>query len=69
MVEDEENHIDLFIKKVDTDNETQEEDEHLLQCSYHTQLQTLDIFVDEVLLYQLEKNANERIILDKLEKF
>jgi hypothetical protein len=51
-VEDEEHYTDLFIKKVDTNNQTQEENEHLLQWSYHTQLQTLDVFVDEFLLYQ-----------------
>jgi hypothetical protein len=54
LVEDEEFHLDLFIKKVDTNTETQEEDEHLLQRSYHTQLQTLNIFVDEILLYQYQ---------------
>jgi hypothetical protein len=72
LVEDEEDHIDLFIKKVETDNEAEEEDEHLLQWSYHTQTQHLDIFVDEILLYQLEGSEEERKnmqIIDKLDKF
>jgi hypothetical protein len=68
-VEDEEQHIDLFIKRVETDNDTQEEVEHLLQRSYTTDSQHLDIFVDEILLYQIGKKADDRTIIDKLDKF
>jgi hypothetical protein len=69
LVEDEENHLDLFVKKINIDNKSSDEEEHLLQWSYHTQLQTLHIFVDEILLYQGETPDDDRIILEKLNKF
>jgi len=69
LVEDEENHLDLFIKKVETNTITDVEDEHLLQRSYNTSTQTLDIFVDEILLYQFPSSINTTEITTKLEKF
>jgi hypothetical protein len=74
LVEDEENHIDLFIKKVETANETEEETEHLLQWSYTTTNHNLDVFVDEILLYQFGAEAEEETekkaeIINKLDKF
>ncbi|MDR0607875.1 MAG: hypothetical protein LBG52_06105 [Candidatus Peribacteria bacterium] len=68
LIEDEINHLDLFIKKVETQNE--EEHEHLLQWSYDTSKQHLDILVDEILLYQLDETAAETSgVFDKLNKF
>jgi hypothetical protein len=74
LVEDEENHIDLFIKKVETHSGTEEEEEHLLQWSYTTTNQNLDIFVDEILLYQFgegEEDFSDKKteIIDKAHKF
>ncbi|MDR0859478.1 MAG: hypothetical protein LBO09_00390 [Candidatus Peribacteria bacterium] len=68
LIEDETDHIDLFIKKVETQED--EEDEHLLQRSYTTTNQHLDIFVDEMLLYQFtQDNKEANGVLDKLNKF
>jgi hypothetical protein len=68
LVEDEENHIDLFIKKVETNSVTDVETEHLLQWSYTTTTQEVDVLVDEVLLYQLKTDTSPEI-LSKLDKF
>lgn len=69
LIEDETDHVDLFIKKVETQND-EEEDEHLLQWSYTTTGQHLDIFVDEMLLYQFTAKTTEANgVLDKLNKF
>ena len=73
-MEDEEDHSDLFIKKVETNHENNDEEEHLLQRSYHRQLQKLNIFVDEIILYELdtqvETEENKRKqIGEKLNKF
>ncbi|GHV25346.1 hypothetical protein FACS1894176_03600 [Bacteroidia bacterium] len=68
LIEDEADHIDLFIKKVETQDD--EEDEHLLQRTYTTTSQHLDIFVDEMLLYQFTKDNKEANgVTDKLNKF
>jgi hypothetical protein len=72
LVEDEDDHIDLFIKKIETNTTTNEEQEHLLQWAYTINGQHLDIFVDEMLLYQLDtppepEKLNE--IIEKLDKF
>ncbi|MDR2541401.1 MAG: hypothetical protein LBD11_06710 [Candidatus Peribacteria bacterium] len=68
LIEDEADHIDLFIKKVETQDD--EEEEHLLQWTYTTTSQHLDIFVDEMLLYQFTKDNKEANgITDKLNKF
>ena len=73
LVEDEENHSDLFIKKVQTNNETEDEIEHLLQWSYNSENNNLDIFVDEILLYQIENGNSEEekrnLIVSKIDKF
>ncbi|MDR3169724.1 MAG: hypothetical protein LBU27_08570 [Candidatus Peribacteria bacterium] len=68
LIEDEIDHLDLFIKKVETQGD--EEDEHLLQWSYDTAKQRLDILVDEMLLYQFnQKNTEANGVFDKLNKF
>lgn len=74
LVEDEDNHSDLFIKKVETNNEDSDEEEHLLQWSYNKDQHSLDIFVDEVILYELKQQATEEEnkknqIMEKLNKF
>ena len=69
LVEDEEDHTDLFIKKVETNTITDVENEHMLQRSYTTTTQTLDIFVDEILVYQFPSSINTTEIISKLEKF
>ena len=44
--------VDLFIKKVNTNLESEEEDEHIVQFSYNWEEKFLNIFVDEVILYE-----------------
>ena len=51
LIEDEDEPIDLYIKKVETNQETGEESEHLVQFSYNLDKE-LDIFVDEIILYE-----------------
>jgi len=67
LVEDEENNIDIFIKKIDVHHE--EEEEHLLQWSYNTKHKKLNIFVDEILLYECDEQQTNTQILGKLDKF
>jgi len=52
LIEEPNEPVDLFIKKVNTNLETGEEDEHMVQFSYNWEEKTLDIFVDEVILYE-----------------
>lgn len=49
LIEEEDEPIDLYIKKVETTDE--EENEHLVQFSYNEDKE-LNIFVDEVILYE-----------------
>ena len=49
LIEEEDEPIDLYIKKIETDND--EENEHLVQFSYNEDKE-LNIFVDEVILYE-----------------
>ena len=51
LIEEENEPIDLYIKKVETYKNDEEETEHLAQFSYNKE-QNLDIFVDEVILYE-----------------
>ncbi|MDR0282110.1 MAG: hypothetical protein LBI53_02000 [Candidatus Peribacteria bacterium] len=67
LVEDEENNIDIFIKKTDVNHE--EEEEHLLQRSYNTEQKKLNIFVDEILLYEYDEQQTNTQISGKLDKF
>ena len=74
LIEDEENHVDLFFKKIDTHIDSGEEDEHLIQWTYYKDEDKLDIFVDEVILYQIggwhsEEEKRENMIIEKLNKF
>jgi len=72
LIEDEEHRRDLFIKKVETNHQGEEEAEHLLQWSYHSQQHKLDIFVDEIILYELGteiEDSKRKLIGEKLNKF
>ena len=51
LIEEEDEPIDLYIKKVETQQNSQEETEHLVQFSYNENKE-LNIFVDEVILYE-----------------
>ena len=50
LIEEENEPIDLYIKKVET-NQDNEENEHLVQFSYNEEKE-LNIFVDEIILYE-----------------
>ena len=50
LIEEEDEPIDLYIKKVETIQENGEENEHLVQFSYNDK--ELNIFVDEIILYE-----------------
>lgn len=74
LIEDEENHTDLFFKKIETQIESGEEEEHLIQWTYHKDIDKLDIFVDEMILYEIgdghsEAPRRENDIIEKLNKF
>ena len=51
LIEEDDEPIDLYIKKVETNQENGEENEHLVQFSYNWDKE-LNIFVDEVILYE-----------------
>ena len=51
LIEEEDEPIDLYIKKVEVDQWNWEENEHLVQFSYNKD-QELNVFVDEVILYE-----------------
>jgi hypothetical protein len=51
LIEEEDEPIDLYIKKVETYQGNEEENEHLLQFSYNKDKE-LNIFVDEIILYE-----------------
>ena len=51
LIEEEDEPIDLYIKKVETHQESEEETEHLIQFSYNEDNE-LNIFVDEIILYE-----------------
>ena len=51
LIEEDNEPIDLYIKKVETNQENGEENEHLVQFSYNWDKE-LNIFVDEVILYE-----------------
>ena len=51
LIEENDQPIDLYIKKVETNQESWEENEHLVQFSYNKDKE-LNIFVDEVILYE-----------------
>jgi hypothetical protein len=58
LIEEENEPIDLYIKKVETDQVDLEENEHLVQFSYNEDKE-LNIFVDEVILYEnINKSDN-----------
>jgi hypothetical protein len=56
LIEEADEPVDLFIKKVVTEQESWEENEHLLQFSYNNK--QLDIFVDEIILYEKINKAD-----------
>ena len=51
LIEEEDEPIDLYIKKVESNQEYWEENEHLVQFSYNENKE-LNVFVDEVILYE-----------------
>ena len=51
LIEEENEPIDLYIKKVEINQDSWEENEHLVQFSYNEDKE-LNIFVDEVILYE-----------------
>ena len=51
LIEEENEPIDLYIKKVELNEENGEESEHLVQFSYNMDKE-LNVFVDEVILYE-----------------
>jgi hypothetical protein len=55
LIEEENEPIDLYIKKVNKENE--EESEHLVQFSYNRDKE-LNIFVDEIILYERINKAD-----------
>ena len=55
LIEEDDEPIDLYIKKVETNQESWEENEHLVQFSYNNK--ELSIFVDEVILYEMINKA------------
>ena len=55
LIEEENEPIDLYIKKVENNQESWEENEHLVQFSYNNK--ELNIFVDEVILYEMINKA------------
>ena len=57
LIEEKDEPIDLYIKKVETDKESEEGNEHLVQFSYNEDKE-LDIFVDEVILYETINKAD-----------
>ena len=57
LIEEENEPIDLYIKKVETNQESEEEDEHLVQFSYNENKE-LNIFVDEIILYEKINKSN-----------
>jgi hypothetical protein len=74
LIEDEEDHTDLFFKKIETKTETGDEEEHLIQWTYNKTKDKLDVFVDEVILYEIgdghtEEEKWENMIIEKLNKF
>ncbi|MBQ7074133.1 hypothetical protein IJM86_03590 [bacterium] len=74
LIEDEEDHTDLFFKKIETKQETGDEEEHLIQWTYNKTKDKLDVFVDEVILYEIgnghtEEEKWENMIIEKLNKF
>lgn len=72
LVEDEEENTDLFVRKVETDNQTQEETEHLLQWNLNYAKNLLNVFVDEILLFELSDEEDQKYqndIIAKLYKF
>ena len=72
LIEEEDEPIDLYIKKVETNLEDNEEIEHLVQFSYN-ETKELNIFVDEIILYEainkFDSNSTEyrdtKAILEK----
>jgi len=58
LIEEEDEPIDLYIKKVEIN---QEEDEHLVQFSYNEDKE-LNIFVDEIILYEKINKSNPESI-------
>jgi hypothetical protein len=57
LIEEENEPIDLYIKKVETNQENWEENEHLVQFSYNENKE-LNIFVDEIILYEKINKSN-----------
>ena len=72
LIEEENEPIDLYIKKVETNKVNEEENEHLVQFSYNKE-KMLNIFVDEIILYEninnYDKDTQEyndtKVILEK----
>ena len=59
LIEEKDEPIDLYIKKVEIIQETWEENEHLVQFSYNENKE-LNIFVDEIILYEkINKYASD----------
>jgi hypothetical protein len=51
LIEEKDEPIDLYIKKVEIYQENEQENEHLVQFSYNEDKE-LNVFVDEVILYE-----------------
>ena len=60
LIEEENEPVDLYIKKVET-NQAEEENEHLVQFSYNEDKE-LNIFVDEMILYEKINKSNSNSI-------
>jgi hypothetical protein len=61
LIEEENEPIDLYIKKVEIDEWNWEENEHLVQFSY-SENKELNIFVDEIILYEkINKSDSDSI--------
>jgi len=61
LIEEENEPVDLYIKKVETNKENWEENEHLVQFSYNENKE-LNIFVDEVILYEKINKSDPEIV-------
>ena len=51
LIEENDEPVDLYIKKIETNQEDEYENEHLVQFSYNVNKE-LNIFVDEIILYE-----------------
>jgi len=61
LIEEKDEPIDLYIKKVETNQENWEENEHLVQFSYNEDKE-LNVLVDEIILYEKVNKLNSENI-------